>query len=901
MESSRRSFERSREQPGLKKPRLAEEVISDRSRPFGQRPTPSGAAVTRYRSVDIDRDRDLESNDSVRGTYSQQQQQQQQQNELVIRYKTAIAELTINSKPIITNLTIIAGENLQHAKAIAAIICSHILEVPNEQKLPSLYLLDSIVKNIGRDYIKYFAVRLPEVFCKVYGQVEPSMHTSMRHLFGTWKGVFPPNSLQMIENEIGIPTAVNGSSSSSASTRPDSQSHRPAQSIHVNPKYLEARQRNQQSNRVKSTVDDSGVVHNSSEILDRITGAGSGNLLSGHPTKLLDPRREAFGRPAPVKKINPVFEDIEFTSELPRRPNIGMGRVLDQDLEKLWHEDSVTRTISGQRNGFDDKPGIKSFPPSKSSQNDVQLKASGNISSRSSSTGMNRNWKNSDEEEFMWDDIKPGYTNDHEMVGQGKFQWMDDTDERGIKSREASADMLMVEPNDAEDHRSLQNAGPHSKDGNHSSYLESLPKPRTSLSSRTGSSQSAALPLYQPPTIGTLQTEAKTNYKPLTSRYSPQVLLGTTTEQTFPQTQIPHSDLRNSQTPGLLNKMPLRPQLPPKGHLQKTQPYVPSGPKQPPTSGQTKKSNLKGDSSNHLLLKSSGKGSSSSLLDSIMKSTVVPPLSHDETSTNINILEGMVEEEEDIPIDLLPPPRVDGSSVKTSNPNPVSSLLGSLVAKGLISASKKKDPRKLESETIPSVAKNEGSLEPSKELKSLIGYEFKPAVIREPNSNVIGELVLLDGDLHHPCLICGLKVKFQEQLDKHMECHALRSPELNAFVKASRKWYGNADDWVDGKNAFPYVHECVVDNSGRESEEFDDDEMVLADESQCVCVLCGNGFEDVYSEGRGEWMFKGAVYMSISSSDGKLVTFPREDSSFEGLIVHPECITESTIDDLELK
>lgn len=901
MESSRRSFERSREQPGLKKPRLAEEVISDRSRTFAQRPAPSGAAASRYRST-VDIDRDLESSDSVRGTY----QQQQQQHELVIRYKTALAELTINSKPIITNLTIIAGENLQHAKAIASIICSNILEVPNEQKLPSLYLLDSIVKNIGRDYIKFFASRLPEVFCKVYGQVEPSMHTSMRHLFGTWKGVFPPNSLQMIEKELGILSTVNGSSSTSASARPDSQSHRPAPSIHVNPKYLEARQRNQQSTRVKSTVDDiPGVGHNSSEILDRIPGAGSGTLLSGHPTKLLDPRREAFGRSAPVKRFNPVYEDIEFSSDLPRRPNNGMGRVLDQDLEKLWHDDTVTRAITGQQNGFDDKPVIKSFPPSKSSQNDIQLKATGNISSRSNSTGMNRNWKHSDEEEYMWDDIKPGITNDHEMADQGKFQWMmDDIDETGIKSREASADMLMVEHNDGEDHRSLPKVGQHSKDGNHSSYLESFPKSRTTLSSRKGSSQTASLPLIQPPTMGTLQTETKANYKPLTSRYSPEVLLGTATEPKFPHGQIPHLDSRNSQTSSLSNKMPIRPQSLPKGQLKNTQPYVPSGHKQLPSST---KSNLKGklssDSSNHLSLKSSGMGSSSILLDSIMKSTAVPPLSRDETSSDTSLLEGMVEEE-DMPIDLLPPP-ADVSSAKTSNPNPVSSLLGSLVAKGLISSSKKKDLRKHESESTPSVTKNEGSLKPitkpqsdCEELKALIGYEFKPAIIREPNSDVLSELIVPDEGLHHPCLICGLRFKFQEQLTKHMEWHALRSPELNTLVKASRRWYGNVDDWVDAKSAFPYVHECIV-NSDREST---DCEMVPADESQCVCVLCGNGFEDVYSEGRGEWMFRRAVYMSLSSSEGKIVTSSREgDLLVEGLIVHPECITEATIEDLGLK
>uniref|UniRef100_A0A7S3G0E5 CID domain-containing protein n=2 Tax=Palpitomonas bilix TaxID=652834 RepID=A0A7S3G0E5_9EUKA len=114
-------------------------------------------------------------------------------------YAEALLELTFNSKAIINALTKIAGENMMAAPFIAEVISRRIKSSPASQKLPPLYLMDSIIKNIGSEYTKEFSSRIGDIFENTFFHSPSEQRPALVKLMKTWYRVLPERVMEDLE------------------------------------------------------------------------------------------------------------------------------------------------------------------------------------------------------------------------------------------------------------------------------------------------------------------------------------------------------------------------------------------------------------------------------------------------------------------------------------------------------------------------------------------------------------------------------------------------------------------------------------------------------------------------------------------------------------------------------
>ncbi|GMI72748.1 PCF11P-similar protein 4 [Hibiscus trionum] len=923
--------------------------------------------------------------------------------EIIQLYEIVLSELTFNSKPIITDLTIIAGEQREHGEGIADAICARIIEVPVEQKLPSLYLLDSIVKNIGREYVRHFSSRLPEVFCEAYRQVNPNLHPAMRHLFGTWSTVFPPSVLRKIETQLQFSQSANQQSSAVTSLQ-SSESPRPTHGIHVNPKYL--RQLEQQSGADGNTQHVRGMPAGKKMYGQKHT-IGYNEFDSDQtevPSSHVGVQRlSSTGNVGRTSLAIGANKPQHFSSSRVSRPfspsTIGSDRLLSSEVDYLPSDDSPRRfaeIASPSRPGFDFGRGggtirdeetrewqKKHFHgdyhnSSESSLNAYKLSngnerqtlralidAYGNDRGQGTSNsnpghverldvnGLGnkvapRSWQNTEEEEFDWEDMSPTLAdrrgNEFSVSSVPTFgsigaisaglepnsrsgrTLVDDSStipEDAVPSLSSGRGLNQIQrsryPQDAwsssyplsqsSHHLHAKGRGrdfqiPFSASGISSlggdkivSLFEKLPEsgsqfvrppalvPRSassSLDAVTVGAQPAILPMTtgvwppvnvhksQPPTVHSnysLQQHGRSHFDSLNPinavmnqgqnkhPYMPEKFdsFESKDQSLITAPKLPGQRLALQQRNSLHGTS-----LQPHFHHEVRDGFLSSATRPLPP---------------RLLAPTFNHGYAPQMHGGMALSNPIrvaqPPLSIPNMPTGSLHFQGGAMP----PLPPGPPPTSQMMSA-TPNAGPLlpnqpqggafTGLIGSLMAQGLIS---------LEKPTI----------------QDSVGLEFDADLLKVRYESAISALY---ADLPRQCTTCGLRFKFQEEHSTHMDWHVTRNRmSKNRKQKPSRKWFVSASMWLSGAEALGTDSVPGFLPAEDIVEKKDDEELAVpADENQSICALCGEPFDDFYSDETEEWMYRGAVYMNAPNGSAEGI-----DRSQLGPIVHAKCRPESSV------
>ncbi|XP_067663698.1 uncharacterized protein [Haliotis asinina] len=149
--------------------------------------------------------------------------------DIVESYRSSLQDLTFNSKPLINMLTMLAEDHEQYAPQIVQVIEQHIEQVKPSHKLPTMYLIDSIIKNLSSSlYPKQLSQNIAQTFCGVFEEVDEKTRQSLFKLRQTWKDIFPNKKLYAIDVRVNMMDPA----------WPITAQAPEQGNIHVNPKFL---------------------------------------------------------------------------------------------------------------------------------------------------------------------------------------------------------------------------------------------------------------------------------------------------------------------------------------------------------------------------------------------------------------------------------------------------------------------------------------------------------------------------------------------------------------------------------------------------------------------------------------------------------------------------------------
>ena len=117
------------------------------------------------------------------------------------KFRKKLDKLKFNSRPEIMNLTRLAKAYGQKVDplTVVAVIEKHIFKAECSFKLPTLYLIDSIIKNHPKPYKPLFARNLDNVFVHTFEQSNEEARLKMFKLRLTWTPLFTSDILNNLD------------------------------------------------------------------------------------------------------------------------------------------------------------------------------------------------------------------------------------------------------------------------------------------------------------------------------------------------------------------------------------------------------------------------------------------------------------------------------------------------------------------------------------------------------------------------------------------------------------------------------------------------------------------------------------------------------------------------------